>query len=128
MKYLKLFESIRLTESQKFSIIDKIINDEVSKSKEKFDYDIEEKDIELEKKTFKDSILMIWDDIETSDNGEYQDLMRFIFEGVKNIFRYEYYRDRDVKLDVKNNYQVHVSCVVYSIFMVISNKLYSKYL
>ena len=114
--------------NQKYLIIHSIVDEEVYKSMDEFQYQIEGVDIELEKRIFKTIIFPIWKNIEESSNIEYSQLMRNVFSEIENQFRYKYYRNRDKNLDVKNNYQVHICSIVYKIFTVLSNKLYDKYL
>jgi hypothetical protein len=119
----KIYESTSLKESEMVSIIGSIVDEEVGISREKFGLELDSDVIQLEKKVLSDAIILIWNDIENSNNREYEELMNFIFSGIEKSLPFKELHDSG-----KKDYKVHISCTIYKIFMVISNKLYNDYL
>lgn len=122
MKYLsnfKLFES-----SSKETIINSIIDDEINKSKG-FGLEIEESDIQKEKKIFSEIFTKYWNSIKNSDNNSYNSLRREIASKIYDIFddRLRYYFNKSNKGGVRNMYNCHIDNVISMLFITISNDL-----
>ena len=122
-KYEDVNESLTIDNRKKF--ISETIDSEVEKSK-KFGLDIDKEDIEYEKEIVTTIILKIWDTIKTCSSNEYTQLMTSTINELSNNLNKQmlYYREKTKTEDVKNMYQVHISSIIYSLFMKIDNNLF----
>jgi len=114
------------SEIDKKKFIESIIDEEANKSKE-FGLEISEEDLKMEKIFFVNIFEFYWDHIvDCRSNSEYNQLMNKVSNYLsKNLsILTKKYFDLSKEKSIKNNYNCHTSCCIYSLFSKINNKLF----
>jgi len=113
VKYLKTFFE---NSDSKVEIIKSIIDEELDISYNKFNFKLDKENIDLEKDVIIKLIIPYWDKIKQSNDTEYRNIMNLVFDKIESELPVKEFFDKGNK-----EYKLHISCVIYKIFMVISN-------